>query len=67
MFTGSEKGGRVSCILFSIVASCKALEIDPEAYLRDVLEAVAVTPASEAASLTPWAWAERQAALPIND
>lgn len=67
MFTGSEKGGRVSSILFSIVASCKALEIDPEAYIRDVLDAVAVTPASEAASLTPWAWAERQTALPIND
>ncbi len=67
MFTGSEKGGRTACTLFSIVASCKALEIDPEAYLRDVLEAVAVTPASEAASLTPWAWAERHDALPAAD
>ena len=32
-----------------------------KAYLRDTLEAVAVTPASEAASLTPWTWAERPA------
>lgn len=40
-----------------------ALDIDPEAYLADTLEAVAVTPASEAATLTPWAWAERNARL----
>ena len=63
LFTGSERGGWVAAVLYSLVSSCKALDIDPEAYLADTLEAVATTPATEAASLTPWAWAERNPSL----
>ena len=46
-------------ILYSLIYSCKAIGVDPEAYLEDVLQAVATTPSSQAATLTPWAWAER--------
>ena len=31
---------------------------DPQAYIEDVLVRVSITPASEIASLTPWAWAK---------
>ncbi|MCP3917201.1 MAG: transposase domain-containing protein [bacterium] len=40
--------------------SCKQCGADPEAYLEDVLMKVATTPASEIASLTPWAWQAMQ-------
>ena len=53
---GSQRGGEVACRLYSLVLSCKQCGADPEAYLEDVLMRVAVTPASEIASLTPWAW-----------
>jgi len=53
---GSERGGQVACRLYSLVLSCKQCGADPEAYLEDVLMRVASTPASEIASLTPWAW-----------
>ena len=60
---GSRRGGEVACRLYSLVLSCKQSGADPEAYLEDVLGRVATTPASEIASLTPWAWAaERRAA-----
>lgn len=66
MFAGSERGAWVSCLHFSIVSCCKALDIDPEVYIADTLEAVATTPASDVAQLTPWAWAERRAAEPTD-
>ena len=57
LFFGSPRGAEVGANLFSLVASCKALGVNPEAYLEDVLRRVDTTPASEIASLTPWAWA----------
>ena len=59
---GSERGGEVACRLYSLMLSCRQNGVDPEAYLADVLMAVATTPASEIASLTPWAWAARHRA-----
>jgi len=53
---GSQRGGEVACRLYSLVLSCKQCGADPEAYLEDVLMRVATTPASEIATLTPWAW-----------
>ncbi len=58
LFFGSPEGGRVGANLFSLIATCKGLEINPEAYLEDLLHKVDTTPASAIASLTPWAWAE---------
>jgi transposase len=59
---GSRRGGEVASRLYSLIYSCKALGIDPEAYLVDILGRVATTPSSKIASLTPWAWAKNQAA-----
>ena len=63
LFTGSPRGGRCAAQLYSLVTACKALKIDPEAYLEDVLSRAGSTPASDVASLTPWAWAANQPAL----
>ncbi len=64
MFFGSKKGGDVGARLFSLLASAKALDIDPEAYLVEVIARVNTTPASQVATLTPWAWAEEHAKTP---
>jgi len=53
---GSQRGGEVTCRLYSLVLSCKQCGADHEAYIEDVLMRVATTLASEIASLTPWAW-----------
>jgi hypothetical protein len=34
---GSEAGGKTAAVLYSVVATCKHLSIDPFAYLRDAL------------------------------
>ena len=53
----SQRGGEVGCRLYSLVLSCRHAGIDPQAYLEDVLGKISTTPASDIASLTPWAWA----------
>ena len=57
MVFGSPKGGQVGCNLYSLMLSCRAVGVNPEAYMADVLLRVSTTPTSEIASLTPWAWA----------
>jgi transposase len=37
LFCGSDRGGRAAAVYFSLIASCKRHEIDPFAYLRDIL------------------------------
>ncbi len=57
LFAGSAKGAKAAALLFTLIASCKAMKIDPEAYIKDVLSRLDTTPAKDVAKLTPWAWA----------
>ena len=66
LFFGSPEGARVGANLFSLIATCKALGVNPEAYLADVLEKVDTTPAAEVWRLTPWAWAEHVEGAPTT-
>jgi transposase len=56
MFAGSDEGGHRAAILYSVVASCAALKIDPYGYLRDVLQRLPSCPRDELKNLTPKAW-----------
>ena len=38
LFLGSDVGGQTAAVWYSLVQSCKRLEIEPWRYLRDVLE-----------------------------
>jgi transposase len=58
----TPRGGEVACRLYSMILSCRQCGANPEEYLRDVLMAVATTPMSDIASLTPWAWERARAA-----
>ncbi len=37
MFLGSDRGGKAAAIHYTLMASCKANEVEPFAYIRDVL------------------------------
>jgi transposase len=52
---GSKEGGRVLAILYSLVTTCEAANVNPFAYLRDVLVRVET---EEPEALTPANWAE---------
>ena len=62
LFLGSPKGGETAAILYSLIGTCKALRIDPYAYLRDVTERLVADRNTPPAELTPWAWRDARAA-----
>jgi transposase len=68
LFAGSDKGGQTAAVLMSLCATCKALGIDPQAYLRDVLDRISTHPAKRIAELLPDRWQElRQAGNAATD
>ena len=56
MFAGSDEGGRRAAIIYSLIASCANLKIDPYAYLRDVLGRLPSCSPDDLQQLTPKAW-----------
>ncbi len=57
-FAGSERGANNAAVLYSIINTCNALEINAYDYLVDVLDQV--SPNADLKALTPWAWKERR-------
>jgi transposase len=65
LFAGSFEGARRAALLYSLVQSCKLIDIPPFDYLKDVLLRVATHPQRLIGQLTPKGWAStcrRQAA-----
>jgi transposase len=60
LFAGSDDGGQTAAVLYSIVATCKQLGIEPFTYLRDLLTRLPEHPADRHNELLPAAWAESQ-------
>ena len=56
LFVGHDEAGRNLAGLYSLVATCLANEINPEAYLADVLTRVQSHPNSRLDELLPVAW-----------
>jgi transposase len=65
LFAGSLEGARRAALLYSIVQSCKLVDVPPFEYLKDVLLRLATHPQRLIGQLTPKGWATafgRQAA-----
>jgi transposase len=68
LFAGSDKGGQTAAVLMSLCTTCKELEINPEAYLRDVLDRISTHPATRIEELLPDRWkALREASAAAKD
>jgi hypothetical protein len=63
LFAGSDRGGHRAAALYSLIASAKMNDIDPQAWLADVLARIAEHPASRLDELLPWNWRPANAAL----
>jgi hypothetical protein len=55
-FLGSDRGGRTAAILYSVTGTCKHHDIDPFAYLQDVLRRLPTHPAGALAEFLPDVW-----------
>lgn len=61
LFMGSDEGGHRAASLYSLVETAKLNGLDPQAYLREVLERIADHPINRIDELLPWAIATNAA------
>ena len=54
LFAGSDRGGERAATFYSLIGTAKLNGIDPEAYLRYVLEHIADHPITRIQELLPW-------------
>lgn len=67
LFAGSDRGGQRAAAMYSLITTAKMNDVDPQAWLADVLSRIAEHPAHRIDELLPWNWqppaaAHRQAA-----
>jgi len=59
LFFGNDPAGRRFMILYSLIATCARHDVNPEAYLADVLIRIQDHPKDRVAELLPHRWKER--------
>ncbi|WP_296892708.1 IS66 family transposase [Thiobacillus sp.] len=60
LFCGSDRGGQRAAVLYSLIVSAKLNDIDPQAWLADILARIAAHPAHRIDDLLPWNWRSAQ-------
>jgi transposase len=55
-FAGSDAGGRRAAALYTLIETAKLNDVDPRAWLADVLTRLPDHPALRLHELLPWAW-----------
>ncbi len=64
LFAGSKAGGERAPAIYTVIQTCKANGVDPEAYIADVIARIADDwPASRWDELMPWNWSLEPARL----
>jgi hypothetical protein len=61
LFAGNEAGGERAAVMYTIIESCRAADVEPMAYLADVVERLPAMTPEQAATLTPRLWAAARA------
>jgi transposase len=56
LFVGSDRGGQRAAVMFTLIQTAKLNEIDPQAWLADVLARIADHKITDLAALLPWNW-----------
>ncbi len=56
LFAGSERGGQRAAAMYTLIGTAKLNDIDPQAWLADVIARISDTPVSRLHELLPWNW-----------
>ena len=62
LFAGSDRGGQRAAVMYTLIVTAKMNNVDPQAWLADVLERIADHPARKLDELLPWNWTKRASA-----
>ena len=60
LFCGSDRGGVRAAAMYTLIGTAKLNNVDPQAWLADVLGRIAETPQSRLDELLPWNWVPEQ-------
>ncbi|AUW60676.1 IS66 family transposase (plasmid) [Sphingobium sp. SCG-1] len=63
LFCGSDRGGQRAAIMYSLIGTAKLNNVDPQAWLADILARIADHPANRLDDLLPWNWSKSGTAL----
>ena len=58
LFAGSDRGGERAAVVYSLIATAKLNDVDPQAWLADVLARIADHPIRRLDELLPWHWSK---------
>ncbi len=56
MFCGSDRGGQRAAVMYSLIVTAKMNDVDPQAWLADVLARIAEHSVQKLDELLPWNW-----------
>ena len=56
LFAGSERGGERAAFMYTLIVSAKMNDIDPQAWMADVLARLPSMPVRRVRELLPWNW-----------
>jgi hypothetical protein len=56
LFAGSDEGGRRAAIMYTLIETARFNDVDPEAWLADVIARIADHPINRIDDLLPWKW-----------
>ena len=56
LFAGSERGGQRAAAIYTLIGTAKLNDIDPQAWLADVISRINDMPVSRLHELLPWNW-----------
>src|ERR1700745_4067647 len=59
LFAGSDRGGQRAAAMYSLIVTAKLNDIDPQAWLADVLARIAENPAQRIEEMLPGKWGAR--------
>jgi transposase len=58
LFAGSQRGAERAALMYTLIQTAKLNDLDPQAWLADVLARIADIPQSRLTELLPWNWRE---------
>lgn len=56
LFAGSERGGQCAAAMYTLIGTAKLTDIDPQAWLADVIACISDMPVSRLPEVLPWKW-----------